>query len=525
MKFELENALKPGSRLAEFHILEVLGAGGFGITYKAYDEHLDDTVAIKEFFPAEYAVRRDDNATVKARSNKDWDYFQYGLEAFRKEAKTLARFAEHPNIVTVRRYLEAHETAYLVMHYEEGQTLAQWLRAYPQPTEEDLRDIFIPVLDGLREVHNRNYLHRDIKPGNIYIRNDGRPMLIDFGSARQALGDRSHSLSIILSEGYAAKEQYSRKGNQGPWTDVYGIGATLWRAISGQDPASAADRSEARDEGQPDPLRPATEIGQGRYSENLLQAIDWALAYLPAERPQTVREFQKKLLSTTHPVTRPEPEPDPELPKAVSEKPDALEKRIQKTLLWLVLLGIPLFIAINKLDLHPSPSTSSYQSPPQPLLINDRYRDNGGGTVTDIKTNLQWMRCALGQIWKDGSCEGEAAEYPWQQALDAAKAFSYAGYRDWRVPSREELTSLVYCSSGRYEVRDKGTGERECKGEYSKPTIDTTAFPNTPASDFWSASPLASFADYAWYVYFYYGYDGWHNRSSANHVRLVRAGQ
>ncbi len=163
--------------------------------------------------------------------------------------------------------------------------------------------------------------------------------------------------------------------------------------------------------------------------------------------------------------------------------------------------------------------------PPAPTLISGRYRDNGDGTVTDMQTRLQWMRCALGQIWKDGSCTGKAAEYPWQQALDAAKKFNYAGYRDWRVPSREELTSLVYCSSGRYEVWEKKTGARECKGEYSKPTIDTTAFPNMPASFFWSASPNASYAGYAWYVYFDYGYDYWDYRSVAYHVRLVRAGQ
>jgi len=224
----------------------------------------------------------------------------------------------------------------LVMHYEEGQTLTQWLRAYPQPTEEDLREIFIPVLDGLREVHHQSYLHRDVKPGNIYIRDDGRPMLIDFGSAWQALGDRSRSLSIILSEGYAAKEQYSRKGNQGAWTDLYGIGATLWRAVSGQDPASAIDRSEAREEGQPDPLRPALEIGQGRYSENLLEAIDWALAYLPSERPQTVKAFQQKLLIPTAPIIKPGLEKAFQkellIPTAPVIKP-GLEKAFQKELL------------------------------------------------------------------------------------------------------------------------------------------------------------------------------------------------
>lgn len=166
---------------------------------------------------------------------------------------------------------------------------------------------------------------------------------------------------------------------------------------------------------------------------------------------------------------------------------------------------------------------------PAPTLISGRYQDNGDGTVTDMQTNLQWMRCALGQSWQSGTCTGEAAGYQWQAALNVAKAVNsrggYASYQDWRVPSREELRSLVYCSSGRYEVWHKDTGARECKGEYSKPTIDTTAFPNTPASGFWSASPNASSAGSAWSVYFNYGNDYWSLRSYALHVRLVRAGQ
>lgn len=165
---------------------------------------------------------------------------------------------------------------------------------------------------------------------------------------------------------------------------------------------------------------------------------------------------------------------------------------------------------------------------PRQALLSGRYQDNGDGTVTDMQTNLQWMRCALGQIWQGGTCTSEAASYQWQAALNVAKAVNsrggYAGYQDWRVPSIEELRSLVYCSSGAPEIWNN-TGN-SCQGDYSSPTIDSTAFPNTPASSFWSASPYASNAVYAWYVNFYGGgFDGWDGRSDAYHVRLVRAGQ
>ncbi len=171
------------------------------------------------------------------------------------------------------------------------------------------------------------------------------------------------------------------------------------------------------------------------------------------------------------------------------------------------------------------PSASS--SPSASNLLDSRYQDNGDGTVTDVQTHLQWMRCALGQTWNGETCTGEAKTYQWEPALGAAKVVNYqggyAGYRDWRMPNREELLSLVYCSSGSPEIWNS-TGN-SCQGDYARPTIDATAFPQTPASHFWSASPYAGDSDYAWYVYFNFGYVNWYYRSGAFHVRLVRAGQ
>jgi serine/threonine protein kinase len=285
-------ALQPGARLQEFEILGVLGSGGFGITYLAQDHDLNCRVVIKEYFPRDHVLREQGSSTVRPHSAKDHDFYQYGLQRFQEEARTLASFPEHPNIVSVKRFFNANASAYMVMPYVEGQTFGQWLLANPQPTEEQLLDIFLPVLDGLRAVHQHNYLHRDIKPANIYLRSDGRPLLIDFGAARQALGEHSKSLSVVISEGYAPKEQYSSKGKHGPWTDIYGVGACLWRAVTGQEPPSATDRVEARDDGAADPLRAASALGQGSYSPAFLKAIDWSLQLLPQDRPQTVRDWQ-----------------------------------------------------------------------------------------------------------------------------------------------------------------------------------------------------------------------------------------
>ncbi|MBU0656312.1 MAG: SUMF1/EgtB/PvdO family nonheme iron enzyme [Gammaproteobacteria bacterium] len=338
------HALQPKTRLQEFEIVGVLGSGGFGITYKAIDTTLSTDkqkiwVAIKEYFPRDHVLREHGRTTVVPHSPKDQTFYDYGFKSFQEEARTLARFPEHPNIVQIKRYFMANGTAYMVMPYLEGQTFGQWLAANPRPTQQQLLDIFIPVLDGLRAVHAENYLHRDLKPGNIYLRSDGRPLLIDFGAARLALGEHSKSLSVVLSEGYAAKEQYSKRGNQGAWTDIYAIGATLWRAISGCDPEPATDRSEARDDGLPDPLRPAVEVGKGRYSDSFLKAIDWALAYMPQDRPQTVKAFQDVLLNEWKaaatpiptPALAPEPAPKPAPTPGPTPQPSPMPRPVPPT--------------------------------------------------------------------------------------------------------------------------------------------------------------------------------------------------
>jgi serine/threonine protein kinase len=303
---EHKNALPIGHRLEDYEIESILGHGGFGITYKARDLSLGSDVAIKEYLPQELAIRDRENLTVSPKSAGDADSYRWGLERFLEEARTLARF-KHPNIVRVVRYLQANNTGYTVMDFEEGKTLAHHLLSQAGPmTEQALIDVFMPIMDGLREVHALGLLHRDIKPGNIYLRRNGSPMLIDFGAARQAVGERSKSLSVIVTQGYAPLEQYSSRGKQGPWSDIYALGASMHRCISGAEPVEASVRLTAMMDQEPDPLPPAVEIGRGRYSEALLQAIDWSLQVRAQERPQSVEDFQRAILGVAAPpVTSP----------------------------------------------------------------------------------------------------------------------------------------------------------------------------------------------------------------------------
>ena len=289
MVMEHEHALEPGHRLQEYEIVRLLGHGGFGITYLAYDTHLDQHVALKEYLPNDFAVRRQDTSVV-AKSSTDQEDFDWGLRTFLNEAKTLARF-KHPNLIQVYRYLEAHNTAYIVMEYAEGQTLSEILKAQKTLSEPDLKGLLYPLLDGLEQVHRVGILHRDIKPGNIIIRDkDQSPVLIDFGAARHALGAKSKSLTSIITAGYSPIEQYTSKGKQGPWTDIYSLGAVCYRAITGEAAEEAADRILN------DELIPAVEAGKGKASDVFLRAIDVALRNRHEERPQMISEWRTMLL-------------------------------------------------------------------------------------------------------------------------------------------------------------------------------------------------------------------------------------
>jgi serine/threonine protein kinase len=287
------NSLKPGHRLHWYRIGKVLGHGGFGITYLAHDSNLDQEVAIKEYLPMELAVRERDSS-VHPASDIHGERFKWGLDRFMAEAQTLARF-KHPNIVRVLAVFEANRTGYMVMEYEQGDTLHEILTGRNTLDEAELLSIVLPILGGLEKVHERGFIHRDIKPANIFIREDRSPVLIDFGSARQALGAETGGLTTLVSPGYAPFEQYFSKGEQqGPWTDIYGLGATLYRAVTGRPPQDALQRSQVLHEAARDTLGDVREIGQGRYSAPFLKAIDHALQFRQKDRPQTVAEWRRE---------------------------------------------------------------------------------------------------------------------------------------------------------------------------------------------------------------------------------------
>jgi len=286
------NSLKPGHKILWYEIKEILGQGGFGITYLAYDPNLEKHVAIKEYLPIELSVREGDFSVHPVSDDHEKQY-KWGLESFIKEARTLAKF-KHPNIVHVFSVTEENNTAYMVMEYERGQSLQEILKGRKTLEEAELLKILIPILGGLELVHKAGFIHRDIKPDNIFIRRDGSPVLLDFGSARQALGEETKTLTSLVSPGYAPFEQYFSKGNkQGEWTDIYGLGATLYRAVTGVAPQDAIDRSNAIINNSKDTYETAVKVGKGKYSERFLAAIDHAIQFKTKDRPQTVTEWKK----------------------------------------------------------------------------------------------------------------------------------------------------------------------------------------------------------------------------------------
>ena len=273
-----------------YEIGRVLGKGGFGITYAALDRSLQMPVAIKEYLPTAVAGRGTDRATVEPHGGKDANIFENGLMAFLKEGQTLAKF-NHPNIVRVLAFFRDNGTGYLVMPFLEGRTLDRHIRDEGgRITPEEAAKYMLPVLDGLRSVHEAGFLHRDIKPQNIYLTDEGGVILIDFGAARITFGQESQSLSAVLTPGYAPFEQYYRKGNQGTWTDVYAAAATFYRAITGQRPPESPERNET------DALVPAHEAVPS-ISPVVSDVLTRALAPRPEERTQTVEALYSELVA------------------------------------------------------------------------------------------------------------------------------------------------------------------------------------------------------------------------------------
>jgi serine/threonine protein kinase len=292
------HALPEGYLLHWYEIDSILGQGGFGITYLARDTNLDQLVAIKEFLPSDLAVRTRDS-DVHPLSGEHTDTYGWGLNRFLTEARTLAKF-RHPNIVRVMSVFEANNTAYMVMEYERGESFENMLKFKQVSGEQTLKSILLALLDGLELVHDAGFIHRDIKPSNVYLREDGVPVLLDFGSARLALGVETRTLTSLVSPGYAPFEQYNatrESDKQGPWTDIYALGATMYRSVTGQGPIDAAARANLLLDEQRDPFEPCSQMSLPDYSQAFLHAIDRALAFPPGERPQSVGAWRQLVVA------------------------------------------------------------------------------------------------------------------------------------------------------------------------------------------------------------------------------------
>jgi serine/threonine protein kinase len=275
-----------------YRILRVVAAGGFGITYEAEDLSLGTMVAIKEYYPVEFGDR-DRTMSVRPKSDRHKKTFDWGRSNFLEEARTLARF-EHPSIVRVTRVFEANSTAYMVMRFEVGLSFENWLCSLGRaPTQEEMDAVLAPLLEAIQLMHDASFLHRDIAPDNIIIRPDGSPVLLDFGAARRAVAEMSRSLTGIVKAGYSPHEQYASDGRlQGPWSDIYALGATLYRAVVGRPPEESTLRYDE------DRMPSAAEAARGRYRPAFLGAIDACLRVRHSERPQSMAQVAQMLFST-----------------------------------------------------------------------------------------------------------------------------------------------------------------------------------------------------------------------------------
>lgn len=292
MAVQSNQPLPPGYQIEHYRIERQLSLGGFSIVYLAQDDK-GNPVAIKEYLPNTLALRHD-GAVVPSISEENLPAFNYGMKCFFEEGRALAGLT-HPNVVRVLNFFRANRTVYMVMQYETGRTLQEYVKKHRDHVKEHfLRSVFSRLLNGLREVHSRKLLHLDIKPANIYLRSDGTPVLLDFGAARQTLASGTPMLKPMYTPGFASPEQYNHRELLGPWSDIYSVGCTLYACLNAF-PPQAADLRVKKDE-----VMLASQRWAGKYSPQLLETIDWCMKLDYLERPQSVYALQKVLGSRSH---------------------------------------------------------------------------------------------------------------------------------------------------------------------------------------------------------------------------------
>lgn len=292
--------LPNGHILEEYTIDHQLSLGGFSIVYLATNPD-GKQVAIKEYIPNSLALRCS-GQTKPEVSAEHLGAFRYGMKCFFEEGRALAKLS-HPNVIRVLNFFRANDTVYLVMEYEHGRTLHEFIQKHQgHISERFIRGVFTRMLNGLREVHAHKLLHLDLKPSNIYLRSDNTPVLIDFGAARQTLLTDQPMLKPMYTPGFASPEHYGTRKDLGPWSDIYSVGASMYACLAGYAPQAADERLKK------DTLVPAMVQWEGQFSDRMLEIIDWCLNLNHLYRPQSVFALQKALVET---VTPPTPKADP----------------------------------------------------------------------------------------------------------------------------------------------------------------------------------------------------------------------
>ena len=408
------HALPTGTMIQEYRIEAIIGEGGFGITYRAWDTSLAKRVAIKEYFPSSIAVRGNADE-VLAQSSGHRDDFNWGLERFIDEARTLARF-RHPNIIEIYRFFESHSTAYIVMEYAEGGTLAQQPTRFGDFNEDSLAPILFPLLEGLSQVHSAQVLHRDIKPSNIIIRPDGSPVLLDFGAARNALADRSRSLTSIVTTGFAPIEQYSSRGNQGPWSDIYALAGVAYQCLTGRSPDAATDRIRN------DPLVPLGQLAAHSGSSDFIRAIEAGLNPFESDRPQTIEEWKTLFGGGVLPHV-PQTSEVQSQATGTGSPPSSMRP-------WAIGGALALVLVVAVVSLF----VVSEQNAQRQLQLQDQAQWQQADSLGTIESYQDYLRLMPEGLYRDEASreirrlEQEADEAEWQVAVSENSIEAYTAY-------------------------------------------------------------------------------------------------
>ena len=350
--------LPAGILLGERYIIgKVLGYGGFGITYIGYDELLKRIVAIKEYFPSNFATRGLESRDVVIYSGEANEQYQAGLQRFISEAKRLAQFNQSDNIVHIYDCIQENKTGYIIMEYLEGKTVKELLKEKKKLEYNEAEKVILEVLKALEEVHALGIIHRDVAPDNIFIMKNGQVRLLDFGAARYAVSEKTKSLSVILKPGYAPEEQYRTHGEQGPWTDIYGAGATFYKMITGIQPEESVERLLH------DEIEKPSEFGI-QISEAKENAIMKSIAVRKEDRFQKVSDFRKALVN---------PQIGKVLIKEENSKRSDSKKWPQKALGGAIIICVGLvicwYVYKNKIATLPAETTATITSMPSPVSV------------------------------------------------------------------------------------------------------------------------------------------------------------